>query len=151
MSGVASRLEPSPRWSATSPSFIVAVVLATFMLFLGVRGLVAPVAAAHGFGFAVADPRDAVWLRIKGDRDLTSALAMGLLLALRWRRPLGALLVASIASPLFDCLISLATPGHDTAYALAMHGGAAALVAGLGVVLLRRERAATVETAARQR
>lgn len=138
-------------WPATSPSFIVALAMAAFMLFLGVRGLVAPAAAAHGFGLAVVDPRDAVWLRIKGDRDLSVALAVGLLLALRWRRPLGALLLASITSPLLDCLISLATPGHDTAYALAMHGGATALVAALAVVLLRRGDRARADATARPR
>jgi hypothetical protein len=57
--------ESQTRWSATSPSFLIAAALAAFMLFLGVRGLLAPLAAAHGFGFAVVDPRDAVWLRIK--------------------------------------------------------------------------------------
>lgn len=122
-------------WSATSPSFLVAAALAAFMLFLGVRGLLAPEAAAHGFGFAVVDPADAVWLRIKGDRDLSAALGIAVFLALRWRRALGALLLASVASPLLDCIISLSTPGHNTAFALSVHGGAAALVAVLGVVL----------------
>ena len=126
------------RWSATSPSFLIAAAIAAFMLFLGVRGLLAPEAAAHGFGFAVVDPSDAVWLRIKGDRDLSVALAMGIFLALRWRRALGAYLLASIAGPLLDCIISLSTPGHNTAYALSMHGGATALFAVLGVVLFRR-------------
>src|SRR5215831_7225377 len=126
------------RWSATSPSFLIAAAIAAFMLFLGVRGLLAPEAAAHGFGFAVVDPSDAVWFRIKADRDLSVALAMGIFLALRWRRALGAYLIASIAGPLLDCFISLSTPGHNTAYALSMHGGATALFAVLGVVLFRR-------------
>jgi hypothetical protein len=107
------------------------------MLFLAVRGLFAPEAAAHGFGFALVDPADAVWLRIKGDRDLSAALGLVIFLALRWRRALGALLLASVASPLLDCILSLSTPGHDTAFALSVHGGAAALVALLGVVLFR--------------
>jgi hypothetical protein len=124
-------------WSATSPSFLIAAALAAFMLFLGIRGLLAPEAAAHGFGFAVVDPSDAVWLRIKGDRDLASALGIGAFLALRWRRALGVFLLASIASPLLDCIISLSTPGHDTTFALSVHGGATALVAVLGVVLFR--------------
>jgi hypothetical protein len=134
-------------WSATSPSFIIAAALAAFMLFLGVRGLFAPYAAAHGFGFAVVDPSDAIWLRVKGDRDVGTALAMGIFLALRWRRALGALLLASIASPLLDCLISLSTPGHNTIFALSVHGGATALVAVLGVVLFRRQSSATDTTA----
>ena len=128
------------RWSATSPTFLLGAALAASMLFLGVRGLLAPEAAAQGFGFAVVDPKDAIWLRIKGDRDLNLALATGAFLALRWRRALGAFLLASTVSPLLDCIISLSTPGHNTAYALSMHGGTAALVAVLGIVLFR-ERA----------
>jgi hypothetical protein len=139
--------ESQTRWSATSPSFLIAAALAAFMLFLGVRGLFAPEAAAHSFGLAVVDPSDAVWLRIKGDRDLSIALAMGIFLALRWRRALGALLLAIIAGPLLDCIISLSTPGHNTALALAWHGGATALIAVLGVVLFRRHPSSTDTTA----
>jgi hypothetical protein len=134
------------RWSATSLSFLVGAALAACMLFLGVRGLLAPEAAAHGFGFAVVDPGDAVWLRIKGDRDLTLALATGAFLALRWRRALGAFLLASTVSPLLDCIISLLTPGHNTALALSMHGGTTALVAVLGVVLFRERASSTAAT-----
>jgi hypothetical protein len=133
------------RWSATSPSFLIGAALAAFMLFLGARGLLAPEAAAHGFGFAVVDPSDAVWLRIKGDRDLSAALGMGVFLALRWRRALGAFLLASIASPLLDCIISLSTPGHNTALALSVHGGATALVAVLGVVCFREHASSAVD------
>jgi hypothetical protein len=129
------------RWSTTSPSFLIGAALAASMFFLGIRGLLAPDAAAHGFGFAVVDPNDAVWLRIKGDRDVSIALGMAAFLALRWRRALGALLLASIVSPLLDCIISLLTPGHNTALALSMHGGATALVAVLGAVIFFRGHA----------
>ena len=33
--------ESHTRWSATSPSFLIAAAVAAFMLFLGVRGLLA--------------------------------------------------------------------------------------------------------------
>ncbi len=134
------------RWSATSPSFLIGVALATFMLLLGVRGLLAPAAAAHGFGFGLVDPGDAVWLQIKGDRDVSIALGMGAFLALRWRRALGALLLSSIVAPLLDCIISLATPGHNTVLAIGMHGGATAFVAVLGVVLFRGQTDSTSNT-----
>lgn len=138
-------LRSRARWSATSPSFLIAAALAAFMLFLGARGLLAPEAAAQGFGFPVADPKDAVWLRIKGDRDLTAALGIGIFLVLRWRRALGAFLLASITSPLLDCIISLSTPGHDTALALSVHGGATVLVAVLGLVLFRGRASMTAD------
>lgn len=138
--------ESQMRWSATSPSFLASAALAAFMLFLGARGLIAPEAAAHGFGFALSDPSDAVWLRVKGDRDLTAALGIAVFLALRWRKALGALLLASITSPLLDCIISLATPGHNTTLAIAMHGGATAFVAVLGVVLFRGHAASAADT-----
>jgi hypothetical protein len=60
-------------WSATSPSFLISAALAAFMLFLGVRGLLAPEAAAHGFGLGFFDPGDAVWLQIKGVRNVSVA------------------------------------------------------------------------------
>jgi hypothetical protein len=47
---------------------------------------------------------------------------------------------------LLDCIVSLATPGHDTALALGMHGGATALVAVLGVVLFRGQADSISET-----
>jgi hypothetical protein len=135
--------ESQTRWSATSPSFLIAAALAAFMIFLGARGLFAPEAAAHAFGLAVVDPSDAVWLRIKGDRDLSVGLAMAVFLALRWRRPLGAFLLAILAAPLLDFIISLSTPGHNTALAFAWHGGATALIAVLGVVLFRKHPTST--------
>lgn len=134
------------RWEATSPSFLMSAALAAFMLFLGVRGLLAPEAAAHGFGFGLVDPGDAVWLQIKGDRDVSVALGMGAFLALRWRRALGALLLSSTVAPLLDCIVSLATPGHNTALAIGVHGGATALVAVLGVVLSRGHAGSTANT-----
>jgi hypothetical protein len=48
--------------------------------------------------------------------------------------------------PLLDCVLSLATPGHDTAYALSVHGLTAVLVAVLGVVLLRKNAGSTADT-----
>ena len=133
------------RWSVTSPSFLVSAALASFMLFLAVRGLLAPAAAAHGFGLDLVDARDSVWLQVKGDRDLTLGLVMTAFLALRWRRALGVLLLASIGAPALDCLLSLATPGHHTSFALSVHGGTAALVAVLGLVLVRRSAGSAAE------
>lgn len=80
--------------------------------------------------------------------DLGVALSIAVFLALRWRRALGALLLASIVSPLLDCIISLSTPGHNTAFALLVHGGATALVAVLGVVLFRTQEHSTVDESA---
>jgi len=47
---------PSPirsAWKLTSPSALLAWALAAFMLFLSVRGLFDPVAAADGFGLPI--------------------------------------------------------------------------------------------------
>jgi Domain of unknown function (DUF4267) len=135
-----SESQTRDEWSMTSPSFLAASGLAAFMAFLGVRGLLAPRAAAEGFGLSLASPRDRVWLRIKGGRDLAAALAIGGFLALRQPRALGAMLLANLVSPSVDLLTSLTAPRHKTGYALGVHGGAAAAVGMLGIALLRRQR-----------
>jgi hypothetical protein len=123
-------------WRPASVSFVVASVLAVFMLFLGVRGLVAPPVAAKSFGLPLADGADALWLQIKGGRDLSAAVGLVTFLALRNTRMMAVFLLANLPSPLTDMLVSLSAPVHDTAYALEVHGGAATLMVVLAVSLL---------------
>jgi hypothetical protein len=121
-------------WRPTSVSFAVAGALAAFMLFLGVRGLIAPLAAAKGFGLPVADG-DAVWLQIKAGRDLCSGLTLATFLAFPNTRVMAAMLLANVFIPVNDLRVSLSAPLHDSAYALAVHGGAATLMVVLAVAL----------------
>jgi hypothetical protein len=126
----------SENWRPASVSFVVASALSAFMLFLGVRGLVAPTAAAKAFGLPLAGAADAVWLQIKGGRDISAGLSLVAFLGLRNRRLMAVFLLANLPSPLNDMLVSLNAPVHDTAYALAVHGGAATLMIVLAAFLL---------------
>lgn len=136
-------------WRPGSVSFVLAAALAAFMLFLGARGLAAPLAAATGFGLPLADGADALWLQIKAGRDLAAGLTLVLLLVLRNARVMALFLLVNALIPLNDLLVSLAAPQHDTAYALAVHGGATVLMVALGVSLLSRgRRRATTQIAA---
>lgn len=123
-------------WRPASVTFVVTGLLALFMLFLAVRGLVAPAAAAQGFGLPLVDGGEAVWLTVKAGRDLCAGLSLVTFLALRNTRVMAAFLLANFLIPLNDLRVSLAAPVHDTAYALSVHGGAAALMVVLAVALL---------------
>jgi hypothetical protein len=123
-------------WRPTSVSFVLASALAAFMLFLGVRGLVAPLVAAKGFGLPLTDAGDAVWLQIKAGRDLCAGLSLLALLALRNARMMAIFLIANVLTPVNDMRVSLSAPLHDTGYTLAVHGGAATLMVLLAASLM---------------
>jgi hypothetical protein len=106
------------------------------MLFLGVRGLIAPLVAADGFGLPVADGGDAVWLQIKAGRDLCAGLSLVAFLALRNTRVMALFLLTTAAIPVNDMVVSLSAPVHHTAYALSVHGGAAVLMLVLAASLM---------------
>jgi hypothetical protein len=123
-------------WRPASVSFVLAGALAALMLFLGVRGLVAPLVAAKGFGLPLTDVGDAVWLQIKAGRDLCAGLSLVAFLALRNARMMAIFLLANALIPANDLRVSLSAPVHDTGYALAVHGGAAALMVIVAASLL---------------
>jgi len=123
-------------WRPTSVTFMATSALGLFMLFLGVRGLVAPLVAAKGFGLPVVDGGDAVWLQIKAGRDVCAGLSLVAFLALRNTRVMALFLLSSAAIPAIDMGVSLSAPVHDTVYALSVHGGAAALMLVIAVSLL---------------
>lgn len=123
-------------WRPASVSFVLASALAAFMVFLGVRGLVAPLVAANGFGLPLIDVGDAVWLQIKGGRDLCAGLQLVAFLPLRNAPIMAILLLANVLIPLNDMRVSLSAPLHNTGYALAVHGGAAALMVILALSLM---------------
>jgi hypothetical protein len=118
----------------------LSVVLGLFILFLALRGFVAPAEAARGFGIPVVDSADLFYLRVKADRDLSSAAAIFTLLALGQRRGLGAFVAAASVQPLCDLVLSLADERGRAGYALAVHGGAALYCVVLATLLLRRQQ-----------
>jgi hypothetical protein len=135
----------SDTWRMRSPSFLLAAGLVAFLLFLGVRGFLLPVQAAHGFGLPLLGDGDAHWLRIKAGRDLSVGLMMAALLGLRMRSALGVVLLAGGVIPLLDCIISVVNPSGHVGYALAVHGSTAVFAFALAASLLRLPRVAATQ------
>jgi hypothetical protein len=111
----------------TSFAYGLAVVLDLFIIFIGARFLLAPQAAAAGYGVpAVAGQGDA-YLSVKGLRDLTSGL-IGLALLVFAGAQAGAWFMLVVALvPLGDMLIVL-RHGGTKAVAFGIHFATAAVV-----------------------
>jgi Domain of unknown function (DUF4267) len=105
--------------------FWMTIALATFLGVLAARGFFVPDAAARGFGIAVEQPADLFYILVKADRDLSSALAVLVLLALQQRKALGAFVLVATVQPVLDFLLSVSDPRGHFVYALAIHGSAA--------------------------
>jgi len=114
------------------------VLLVAFLLLLAAGGFLWPEAAAIGFGIPLVDPLDAFYLRVKGDRDLGAALAVGALLWLGERRALGVLLSAFTIEPICDAILLISDPRGQLAHALLVHGSAAVYCVLLSWRLLRK-------------
>jgi hypothetical protein len=128
---------PEARLELSSAAFVMTAILALFMLLLAVRGFFASHAAATGFGIGIVDPADLFYLRVKGDRDLSTALALLALLALRRPLPLALFIGVATVQPIFDCLLVATHPRGSVAYALSVHGSAALYGIVLALLLWR--------------
>jgi len=135
-------------WKLTSPSALLAWALAAFMLFLGVRALFDPVAAADGFGIPVRGADALAWVRIKADRDLGVGLILVALILGRHRRLFGAVALVSAVSPVVDALTVIGHGMRSVGYALSVHGSAVLYCLALGSWLLWRGEPAPREVTA---
>ncbi|MGF1430374.1 DUF4267 domain-containing protein [Kitasatospora sp. LaBMicrA B282] len=125
--------------SLRRPTTTLTVVLAGFIVFVGVRFLVDPQGAAAGFGINGPHGAGSGYYDIKGVRDITSGLVVLALLAAGQRRALGWALLAEAFTPFGDATIVL-THGGSLATALGIHALTATVVAFTGVLLLRETR-----------
>lgn len=109
----------------TVVAYSLAVVLNLFILFIGVRFLIQPFAAADGYG--VPATQDRAYLEIKGLRDTTFGI-VGLVL-LAFAGPLaGAWFMLAVAvAPLGDTVIVL-RHGGSKAVAFGVHFATAVVV-----------------------
>jgi hypothetical protein len=130
-----------PTWKLTSPTALLTLVLAAFMLFLSARGALGPVSAADGFGLPLAGDDALPWLRIKAGRDLGIGLMLLAALLQRQRRVVGAMVLVSVVMPTVDALTVIGHGARSVGYALGVHGSAALFGLLLGAALLRPARA----------
>jgi hypothetical protein len=95
----------------TNLATALTVLLLSLFVSLAIRAIRAPRRAAAGFGLALPDGHDASFVQVYGSRNLTIAVAAGLLLALGQTRGLAVLLGCAAVLPLFDMAL-LRSAGH---------------------------------------
>jgi len=116
-------------------SIILAVLVAGFIAFIGVRFLVAPAVALAGFGLPAG--RFQSLAGAKGVRDIASGVMVLVVLAVAGPHAFGWALVVSAITPIGDAIV-VRRGGGSTRYALLVHGVTALVlvVAGLLLALL---------------
>ncbi|GAA1832102.1 DUF4267 domain-containing protein [Actinomadura chokoriensis] len=108
-------------------AYALATVLALFVAFIGARFLMAPQAAAAGYGVAAKPDGDAAYLEIKGVRDLTFGVLGLALIAFAGAHAAGWYMLVVALAPLGDTLIVLRHGGTKAA-AFGIHFATAAVV-----------------------
>ncbi|WP_428394316.1 DUF4267 domain-containing protein [Lichenicoccus sp.] len=126
----------------TTIASTISGVIGVGIIILGVRFLLAPRAAAAGYGIA-ADPSGVPtptgspypWLYAKGVRDIVSGIFIIVLLANRAPHLLGVFMAAASIIPVGDAAIVLRS-GGTRATAFGIHGATAAVILAASAALL---------------
>ena len=120
---------------------ILSGVIGIAIILIGARFLLAPQAAATGYGVP-AEPGVQVrggspypWLYVKGVRDIVSGIFIFILLANRAPQLLGAFMAAASLIPVGDAVIVLRSGGTRAA-AFGIHGATAAVMLLVSAALL---------------
>ena len=118
----------------------VSAAIGVAIIFIGVRFLLAPQAAAAGYGISARAPEAQVgapypWLYVKGVRDITSGIFMFILLLYQAPQLLGAFMAAASCIPVGDAVIVLRSGGTRAA-AFGIHGATAAVMMAASAALL---------------
>lgn len=108
-------------------AYALATVLALFVAFIGARFLMAPQAAAAGYGVPAKPDGDAAYLEIKGVRDLTFGVLGLALIAFAGAHAAGWYMLVVALAPLGDTLIVL-RHGGTKATAFGIHFATAVVV-----------------------
>jgi len=126
----------------TTIASIISGVIGVGIILLGARFLLAPQAAATGYGVPVQPARAQApfgnpypWLYVKGIRDIASGIFLLILLANRAPHLLGAFMAAATLIPVGDAVIVLRS-GGTRATAFGIHGATAAVMFAASAALL---------------
>ncbi len=121
---------------------IVSGVIGFAIIVIGARFLLAPRAAAAGYGIPAEPPGAQTpagspypWLYAKGVRDVASGIFIWVLLANRTPHLLGAFMAAASIIPVGDAVIVLRSGGTRAA-AFGIHGATAAVALAASAALL---------------
>jgi hypothetical protein len=116
----------------TLAALVVAIIGCVFILFIGVRFLLAPRVAMAGVGIPTDSLR--ALTNIKGVRDITSGIVPLVVLAAAGHHAFGWALVAAAITPIGDAVI-VTTNGGTLRHALTIHGATAVVLIIAGLVL----------------
>jgi hypothetical protein len=113
---------------AVTVGYYLSGVIALAIVVIGARFLIAPRAAAAGYGLAVTpDQTSDAFLSVKGIRDVASGLLTAVVMLNRSAPLLGWFLVTATIIPLADTIIVL-RHGGPKATAFGIHGSTALLM-----------------------
>jgi hypothetical protein len=116
---------------------VLATVVVLFTFYLGVSFVLTPETSAPGFGLPSWPSGDGGgFLIVKGSREISMGLGMGILLVTGHRRSLGWVVLMVAVAPFGDMLTVLAHHGSMAA-AFGIHGLTSALIAVTGLLILR--------------
>jgi hypothetical protein len=111
----------------TPIAYGLAIVLAVFILFIGLRFLLAPSPAAAGYGVPVRENGDRAYLSVKGMRDSVYGVLGLALLAFAGAHATGWYMLVVALVPLGDTVIVLRN-GGTKAVAFGIHFATAVVV-----------------------
>ncbi|ORA18712.1 DUF4267 domain-containing protein [Mycobacterium asiaticum] len=121
----------------TITAYTLAGVIATAIVFIGARFIVAPRVAAAGYGVLpdLDQPGVRAYLSVKGVRDIASGLFVVILLVAGATQLLGWIILAATVIPVADTAIVL-SHGGSKAVAWTVHGSTAAVMLVTSALLL---------------
>jgi hypothetical protein len=121
----------------TATAYTLAGLIAAGIIFIGARFLVAPRAAAAGYGVQPdpAQPSAGAYLSVKGVRDIASGLFVIILMAAGAMHLVGWMILAATIIPLADAAIVLRN-GGSKAIAWGVHGVTAIVMVITAALLL---------------
>jgi hypothetical protein len=123
--------------TATTIAYTLAGLIAAGIIFVGARFIVAPRAAAAGYGVQpdLGQRSAGAYLSVKGVRDIASGLFVLILMAGGATQLLGCVILAATIIPLADAAIVLGNGGPKS-IAWGVHGLTAAIMVMTSALLL---------------
>jgi hypothetical protein len=130
---VAPKIARTLPWNGPLAWIVALVALA--LLAIGIRAMLAPSAAAAGFGVPLGGAEGLIYVQAFGARNIGLSLFALAMIALDQRRSLGVLFVCAALIAVLDGLILATRLGFGPG--LVRHGAIAAVLVLLGVLQLR--------------
>ena len=123
--------------TTTAVAYTLAGLIAAGIIFIGARFVVAPRAAAAGYGVQpdLGEPSVGAYLSVKGVRDIASGLFVFILMAAGATHLLGWVVLAATIIPVADAIIVLGNGGRKST-ALGVHGLTAVVMLMTSALLL---------------